>query len=464
MNNSSESKDSEYVPSGIVNDLDDGFKFNVIPTPPKNKYAGRVRSGDTEHMGVLTTQIQGHRYQTKYYYTQYLGPDDGTDDFKPTSSTSVDQYIRIKDVVLYLTSPMPTYNVDPTKGLVTYTGTATTPCHFIPNKGDLFVATVDTGRDFIFEVKSRPERSTVFEQAAYTFEFSSLYDVFDIPERLNQLNEKVVLKKVYVPELTMYSEKSILLESEYDTYKSLSKHRYYLADIYKTTFMNHDIHTLIVPGQPTITYDPDAVKAYIAIANMNDYGDVTIVEKINCMDERVKEYKTIWNLLRESHGDPTRLLVKKFGNVHHKVFNYRPWFRSVRYSGIEYVYSPRGDKSNQKLYGPHMTYDGSALSPSKETIDGMSIDIAKCEYGSSLPYIIEVTKDNYYIFSEGFYTEGKASSYLEYLVITMLKGEKIQAESLVKLCDLAVDWGELEYYYYVPVLLYLIEWAFKNGY
>lgn len=462
--NIDELKDGSYTPSGVVSDLEDGFKLNVIPTPPKNTYEGRVRGGDTERMGVLTTQIQGHRYQTKAYYSQYLGPDDSTDDFKPTSSTSVDQYIRIKDVVLYLSSPMPTYNVDHSTGTVTYTGTATTPCQFIPNKGDLFIATVDLGRDYMFTVTSRPERSTVFEQAAYTFEFSSLYDVHDIPERLNQLEEKVVLKKVYVPELTMYSEKSILLESEYDSYKALASHRYYLADMYKTSFMNNDVHTLVLPGQPSITYDPDAVKAYISIANMNDYGDVTVVEKLNCMDERVKDYKTIWNLLSESRGDPRRLLVKKFGNVHHDVFNHRAWFRSVKYSGVNYVYSPRGDKTNQKLYGSHATYDGPLLSPSKETVDGMSIDIAKSEHGTGLPYIVEVTCDNYYVFSEKFYVKGEASSYLEYMVLTMLKGEKIQAETLVKLCDDAINWGELEYYYYVPVLLYLIEWAFKDGF
>lgn len=450
--------------TGVVHDLEDGFAFNVIPTPPKNTYEGRTRGPSTERRGVLTTQLQGHSYQVKAYYSQYLGPDDTTDDFKPTSSISVDQYIKIKDVVLKLSSPMPNYSINNETGMVSYSGTATTPCHFIPNKGDLFVATVDTGHDYMFEVKSKPERTTVFEQAAYTFEFTSLYDVREVPERLEQLESKVVLKKVYVPELTTYSEKSILLENEYSAYKSLATHRYYLAKTYKTSFMNHDVHTLLLPGQSYLTYDPDAVKAFIAIASMHIYGDVLDIERLNCMDERVKDYKTIWDLLREAHGDPSRLLVKKFGCISVKTFNARAWFRSVRYSGVNYIYSPRGNKTNQKLYGNNLTYEGAGLTSSSETIDGMEIGVTINDNGTKLPYVISVTEDDYYVFSEKFYKSKEASSYLEYLVLLMLKKEKIQPESLVELCNDAINWGELEYYYYVPVLLYLIEWAFKYGF
>lgn len=448
----------------IVSDLENGFELNILPVPPNSEYKGRVRNGDTERLGVLTTQIQGHRYQTKAYYQQYLGADDTTDDFKPSSMLSVDQYIKIRNIVLILSSPMPAYSVNADTGLAQYTGTATTPCHFLPNKGDLFVATVDTGRDYIFEVTSKPERMTVFEQAAYTFNFSSLYDATEIPARLQALEEKVVLRKVYVPELTTYSEKSILLENEYETYKGLSKHRYYLANEYQTSFMNNDVHSLLLPAQEAYVYDSDAVNAFIAICNMNDYGETTVIEKINCKDDILREYKTIWNLLREAHGDPSRLAVKKFGMVDKNNYTSRAWFRSVRFSGVKYVYTPRGCLDNAKLYSTGRAYDGPKLKPSLTTIDGMEIVIKTFEGGTNLPYIIPVTEDDYYIFSESFYKDKIPLSHLEYLVLSMLKGETIQPETLLKLCDSAIDWGELEYYYYVPVLLYLIEWAFKHGF
>jgi hypothetical protein len=448
----------------LISDIENGFELHQIPIPPKSTYEGRVRSGDTERLGVLTTQIQGHRYQTKAYYQQYLGKDDTTDDFKPSSSISVDQYIKIKDVLLILDSQMPSYSVDAEKGTITYSGTATTPCHFLPNKGDLFIATVDTGRDYMFEVSSKPERKTVFEQAAYTFEFKSLYDVRDTPHRLKALEDRVVLRKVYVPELTTYSEKSILLENEYDLYVRLSKHRYYLADTYQTSFLSHDVNSLVVPSQFRLAYDSDAVKAFLAIANLHAYGSNMEIEELNCKDEIVKSYKTIWHLLKEAYGDPRRLAVKKFGLISSKKFTARAWFRSVRYSGISEVYCPRGCLDNQKLYGNNSVYQGGKLSPSTITIDGMDILIKNSEYGSKLPHIVPVTIDDFYIFSQSFYLENRPISTLEYIVLEMLGGRRIQPEMLVELCDSAIDWGDLEYYYYVPVLLYLIEWAFKNGF
>lgn len=75
------------------------------------------------------------------------------------------------------------------------------------------------------------------------------------------------------------------------------------------------------------------------------------------------------------------------------------------------------------------------------------------------PNIHRVVKDDYYVFTEAFYRHEQmpsALSKLETLVWDTLLDRAMDLNVLNALCVDALRWDNLERFYYIPVLLYLI--------
>jgi len=96
-------------------------------------------------------------------------------------------------------------------------------------------------------------------------------------------------------------------------------------------------------------------------------------------------------------------------------------------------------------------------------------DILECIDNEDLiiPDIHLVTKDDYYVLSEGFYKfnnglQGPGMSRLEVLVCRMIRKMPVDPKDLIPLCESYHRWGALERFYYVPLLAVLIKYVFNN--
>jgi hypothetical protein len=96
-------------------------------------------------------------------------------------------------------------------------------------------------------------------------------------------------------------------------------------------------------------------------------------------------------------------------------------------------------------------------------------DILECidDEDVIIPDIHLVTKDNYYVLSEGFYQfnnglQGPGMSRLEVLVCRMIRKMPIDPKDLIPMCRSYHHWGALERYYYVPLLAVLLKYCLNN--
>lgn len=96
--------------------------------------------------------------------------------------------------------------------------------------------------------------------------------------------------------------------------------------------------------------------------------------------------------------------------------------------------------------------------------DAATIDVASDDTpAEDQPLTFPVLVDDYYVFSEAFYTNDTPNqSWLEHMVTQMLNRQAVPAEVLMAVCDKAYGWGTLERFYYTPVLLILIDYTVRG--
>ena len=77
-------------------------------------------------------------------------------------------------------------------------------------------------------------------------------------------------------------------------------------------------------------------------------------------------------------------------------------------------------------------------------------------------FIHNVLKDDYYVLSQAFYEDKSGKSVLEVMCSNYLERKSNDPVELVKLCATYNQWGGLEKFYYIPLLLILIKGTIKD--
>jgi hypothetical protein len=71
--------------------------------------------------------------------------------------------------------------------------------------------------------------------------------------------------------------------------------------------------------------------------------------------------------------------------------------------------------------------------------------------------------DNGYILSSAFYTRDNTNlSLLESLLLDYIDFKIIAARDILKVCDDILNWGHVERFYYIPLLLLLIKYNLRR--
>jgi hypothetical protein len=339
----------------------------------------------------------------------------------------------------------------------------------------MFVADIGDGRVGAFTV-TESTRATILKDSVYNIEYALVAELDN--QRLADLERKTI-------ETFHYSQASLVSgcgpfvtgeeKARGERYQEL-----YLELIkrYLTDFFSTEHSTLLVPDQLRKTYDHFVTKAVLQTVDTSLDPRLRRVREMNVSAEPVMNQPTVWDAIVRM--DDTRLYgaTQKANLVTTSYFKGRPTLQALGYTGIDRLVFPidaptdvdtqydnnyadraglpfREGRPRRPLAGPNKTQAERGLrffqpTPMMEGVDPWRLP----------PDIHPVAVDDYYAFSEAFYTDDRETqSKLELLIGQALRREALNLDALDGLVNHIYDWDNLERFYYYPAVWCLLKRA-----
>lgn len=416
---------------------------------------------DTKYtpLSSLLTHIEGASW-TVTYYSQLLNDDDELKSQDLSLSGVHQQYSEINAMELKVTSALNSSQDTSTNRMVV-TGTANVYPFIIPNIGDMFAADVGDGREGIFRV-SNSEKKSVLKESVYYIEYTLMYysDVETV--RRQDLRNKSINSYFYIKDFLLHGQNPLLIDDDYNAYQELENLFEEIVKNYFKWFFNNEYKTLVIPGQTKVIYDHYLVTALLAILNTRDAPQLMHVRKLNVDDDKYMKQPQLWDALVNKDASLLDLSNKTMGMVLAKNFNSNPVLNGVRYSGVEYVVYP---VRPEKLLDVGLQFNIKTLSLEqigKVTSRSVRLDklVGDTELDLKSNFVVNikpVLMDQRYVFSDSFYTTGIDMSLLEILTTEYLNDKAVNAMSLLKVVKNYRNFGVIEQFYYLPVIMILIK-------
>ncbi len=426
--------------------------------PVDYDYKTVIEDGRYTSHNHLLTYIAGSSWVVTYFQQQ-LGKDDEPTAQDLNKDPVYQQYIRISDFELKVSSSL-SESQDATTKEFEVTGEATIYPPVLPNKGDMFIADIGDGRDAVFAIVST-ERLTILKKTCYNISYI-LVD-FAVDARIEDFNRKTVEETHFLKSLLNHGVDPVVVDEDYNRHLSLKDLRGKLMGAYFGRFFQKNVASLAVPGQDWVTFDPFLVKCIKSFMETREHPMLRNMKNYSVELPGRALPLTIWDVLMRFSIDMLPLVNEKLALVDSHYFGTVPQFEGVYYSNINSVVYPvdMGNSDINSMFikpaGTPTRDIGHQFETTRLASLAMLPAISNIGF-DNLPSIWPVTKDEFYIFSKAFY-HGIAvdQSQLEALVLKALSGEPINQKALYELSTEVDTWGYLEQFYYVPVLMILIK-------
>lgn len=429
------------------------------------EYRGVVVDTRYQPAKALLTNVEGSSW-TVNYYSQVLDDDSAIVGQSVGRNAIYQQYKLIQRFEFKVTTPLTANQEDDTKAF-TYTGAANVYPHVIPNIGDMFIADIGDGREGIFRITTS-ERKSVFKDTVHSVEYQMVD--YATPMRLTDLNEKVVQSLTFVKDFLLHGQNPLVVEEDYNNLLSLQGWYQDLITKYFKWFTSKEFQTLLVPGQPTPTYDSFATKAIVSFFDTREAPELRQLRQLNVSGDDAMESTSIWDALVKRDRRLLRHGHKQAGLVLARSFERNPMLEGVYWSGVQYVVYPKDPERSvdfEYRARPKNVLD-EALQPVATQIRSLQDLVAENTLFHGLPYseapvIHDVLDDDYYVFSQLFYeVAATGQSKLELCVQDYLDGKALDRRVLLALCQTCHGWGGLERFYYIPIVLILVRAAIRG--
>jgi hypothetical protein len=441
-------------------------------------YQGVVNDTSQIPAGGLSVYVQGSAWNVTYY-KQILNSDNEGAPFDVNRPIPYQQYQKIVGLELMVTAPL-NRQQDPEKKIWIVTGTATCYGFMVPNPGDAFIATIDNGRQAIFNVND-VEAATYLKGTNYVINYS-LVSYVD-PSLVGNLDAKSIQTFQFVKSLLQQGQNPLMSASQYALYGGLNTLYSDLVSMYFRDFFSNERQTLLVPDQRWESYDPWLVRAIIDLVSTDDDLALPKLRQPTVRGDWAMMNVTVWDALLKTNRSYLITGIQQMGLVW--VQHFRNWVNlgGVFFTGIDMVVYPRDPRTDvDATYDwcrqdeiKNFCNDGKMRYASLERVLrnadlGFFQADCQCVEGASepalaLPDIVPVTTDNYYVFTQGFYgVRGThLASKLEVLAQNAINGQPIDLGTLTTLAQNAFNWPNLERFYYIPVILALIKIAILSN-
>lgn len=408
-----------------------------------------------EPPGILLTHVEGAKWIAKEYYSQLTTADTEVASQELDRPEVYQQYLRIRDLELRVSSPLqPVQDTDNKE--FTVVGTANLFPGIIPANGDMFVADIGDGRTGIFVVTEIRQLSML---RATVYEISYELKDYANQELLQDLRDKISKDTTFVRDFYKYGKNPLLVDSEYSQYQQILEFKDQLPVTYFNAFFNHDLSTLLVPDQDGRVYDPFLTEIMVRLVDKDKHSKWRQVKCLNRDEEQGITLTTLWDSFYKQDEEILNYCSHESRIISPRYFSAHPRFASVRYSGVDNVYYPKQD-SKPSIGDLAASVDRVFSRPVDigdiiaDVLDGIAYPGITLE---SLVPIKPVTVDGYYVLSEAFYQIDYANmSLLEVLMTQYLDNQAIGFNALFTLCKGSTYWNRLEQFYYMPLLLLLL--------
>jgi len=420
-----------------------------------------------QSVNALTNYVQGSQWSVTWY-GQVLGGDDEPNAQDVNRQIPYQQYKKILNLVLMVTSPL-NRSQDQQSKEFEVTGTAIVYGFIIPNAGDTFIATIDNGRQAIFNVVNS-EKATYMKASNYVINYK--LTAYADPKLVSDLDAKSVQTFQFVPSLLTSGQYPLLSTDQYALYEGLGDLFTNLLSVYFRDFFSTEYQTLLVPGQDYTTYDPFLTQALVNLVEVDENPRLPRVRLPAVQGDLIMQNVTMWNALLEVNRTAFLTGIQRAGIVTSRDFMNFPNLTGIAYTGIDQVVYPKDARTD--IDAEHEWVADNEIDPYRESNQlryqslGRNLRASEIAFFETacqcvekddgttiLPAIVPVTQDDYYVFTKGFYevTGTTYASQLEVLVANTIKGQAPDRTQLMALGNQAFAWPNLERYYYIPALL-----------
>lgn len=452
-------------------DQDEDSPNKPLPAFDPNPQPYKGINVDTEFnpVGTILTAIEGKSWLVTFYSAIY-NDDNEVASFQPSRLEINQQYKRINRTELKVTIPLPPNpDFDPQSKEFTVRGEANMYPGIRPNIGDMFTAPLLDGRVGLFQISTPPEQRTIYLQTTYRIEYV-LYKFLDQSIQ-RKLDDKVINDYYFIPSFLDSGINPVITESSYHDYGKLTEIREKFPLFYLTKYFNKEYATLIIPGQGrAAVYDPFFTTFVSALWGQGDLGQFNGQRFLTVMDGTVRRYVTVLSALLDGNGSLMDLAETKMPVINSMAFMREPYFQGAGYMGVPYVVYPSNlddytfsinEKKNMvyKLVNgykkqPKVRFRLDQLYPEGTLVPDATFSNKR---------IKDVTIDDYYIFSEDFYSNRDENlSTVESLVWEVLNEKSIPAPVILELFEESRNWDDLNHFYYTPILYALINAAMRG--
>lgn len=425
----------------------------------------------------LLQYVDGSAWEVTYY-SQILGRDSEPGPWAIDRSATDQQYVRISNMELKVTSPLTASEEEPGRSH-NVSGTATVYPTHKPNIGDMFVADIGDGRLVVFAVDD-VQRKTYMKDSYSEITYSVVDYVDSRPEITSDLNRKTQKRTVFMREFLQWGQNPLLLEGEFADLMEMKKIYRNLVNFYFKDFFSVQYKTLLIPNQKRVAYDPFVTNTMLELVTSDEVQLINQARRVVVSANRNTDSYTLWDAVMRMDVSYLGAAIQQVRLLDTTAFRGMPEVSSIYYTGINLVACPqdaRNDVDSPYDASANCFSSGSLLQatglrwqnllrylPSSNLEGFFKEPVDAGDTLQELPDIVPVTIDEYYVLSEKFYVpSGPMASKLEVLVKQGLSGEAIDKVTLLSLARNCMKWPNLERFYYMPLLFALMKVATRTN-
>ena len=440
-----------------------------LPAIQPSNYKSVIYDNDHYPTTSLIAFVEGAPWTLDAYYAQLVAEHNDLREIDVNQAPENQQYQKFVNLEIRVQQDLTTTH-DESTGFTTTTGSG----HMYPfmrvNKGDMFVVGTSDNRQSLFRV-SNVERRTFNRDSAWLITYSLLGYVEEGQDALAMFNN-LELKSVR----TYYFSKDRLIEGlqpfikseEYENVTSLRSvfqdiARYHFKNMYNPRFQ-----TMVIPGQQVSIYDSGITEYLMRLVSTFDAPEIINMRLFPSDNDPYLRQPNFWYMMQERDYDIRTQCNDVFGLVFKLECHPNSYLTSFKYMGIDYLVYPISPDSSLEL-NLHPLPKMISMEEMVQTVafknqEYSDVDNTYVDGDKTYAIIHEVLVDDKYVLSANFYQATTDQSLLEILVKDYLKSQSIDLKKLYACCNVYKKWKRLEQYYYGPILLTLLEAAYREQY
>lgn len=449
-------------------------KTTTLVTPEKVKYqresvlpAPQPIAVDTQYTprASLLQYVSGARWSVNYY-KQIKTSENATESFNINRLSPYQQYEKIENFEIKVTGSLEnSYNGDLAQHDVSGSGLIYPT--IVPATGDVFIADIGDGQSGIFSIENINVKS-YFKDTVYEIEYKLAHQLTS--ELLDKLEACVVRNTYYERAYADYGANPRLEIEQHGFFKRIVTWQKHIVHHYFNMFFNNEYQTFLIPIKGQVIYDPFIVEFITRIWSIDDCSQLMDLKVYNRDTGNNNKVTTIWDVILENNYYLISTCRNRFAAIPKTQFktSHRS-LMGVAYSRLEYIYHPitvmNGKSNIVEIYeGNILTLPESYAEYTNKHV--FTLNITKLPgigfVHSDLQELLPVpdakkygTFDTY-LLSPAFYNRDvKEMSKVERMLTDVLQEKSIEAKELIPILEDVMNWGDVEQFYYIPLLVAL---------